>query len=79
MLGPHFQKHANLKAFHVFPVHILCLDAYRESKAHTMTPYSFLGVVPPRPLELSSKNFDFRDFPIPEEWKEMEKGTLSQE
>lgn len=44
-----------------------------------MTPYSFLGVVPPRPLELSSKNFDFRDFPIPEEWKEMEKGTLSQE
>lgn len=34
-ISPHSQKHANLRTFHAFPVHILFLDAYRESKAHT--------------------------------------------
>jgi len=60
-------------------VHTLCLDAYRESRAPSVIIYSFLGVVSPRLIKLSFKNFDFRDFPISKEWKEIEKGTLSQE
>lgn len=36
-----FLEGCRLEGFHVFPVHILCLDAYRESKAHTSTFYLF--------------------------------------
>lgn len=50
----------------------LCLDAYRESRAHSLIIYSFLGVISPRLLELS-KNFDFRDFPISRSGKKLRK------
>lgn len=63
MLVPHSQRHVNLRAFHSFPAHILCLGAYRESKSHTRISYLFFGGYTSQIPQIKLQEFWCQGFP----------------